>query len=496
MDKITTPEQLKKFLKDNDRIKFSTKVFYVLQFVKNHPEFSNECGASWCSDGTHFISNSSLLGNILSIKPNTINTNFRSHAFNIIHSKALELSPEFPNLPDIKNWKKRINPKYNFTQQSFIEDINLIPCQPITNLKNQREKILNQNYNGNALSVPYKLSFQPSVPPITDPINFQNETAISQQITTNYNKMANIPTSMQLPPEAQQILANDPDVLFNTTFLLNKIKNNRNRNNLLISYATREWIQIAGNASRVDTNKIIDTILANFLNQGENPQLKANITYLLLFQTESTQQEEEGTTFDQFLNFFLRYGSLTKAASYINDLTLYNSTSSDFISGSPTQDNQYQTYSQKSSFCTSQFHQWFQPSFNAAVSTKMLEGKSLNTWLLRPSSTPGKFTVHYKSNGSGKNSVSATYVEFNPINGTNEHPFSVQIEGIGMVGADSWNSILFEVMKLDPANGIYMDAPNPSQHTGWSDPLLEQVSPFYLTPSQNELALSSSQRYF
>ena len=130
-----TVEQLKEYLNSDTstrRMKFAVRVFYVLQRTKQHPDEMMKTGAIWCHDGIHFICNSQLLGEFLLIKPNTINTNFRSHSFTIENNQPPAIISEFPMLRDIRNWRKRYNPYYQFTANSKESDVVAIPCKPPT----------------------------------------------------------------------------------------------------------------------------------------------------------------------------------------------------------------------------------------------------------------------------------------------------------------------------------------------------------------------------
>ena len=145
-----TSEELKKFLNTEQsarRLKFAVRVFYVLQWTKDHPEEMAKTGAMWCKDGFHFVCNSQLLGEFLLIKPNTINTNFRSHSFVIQLSQPHSLLTEFPNMHDIKNWRKRSNPFYSFTINSKESDIVLIPCKPNMNDLTKQNGFISSSQN-------------------------------------------------------------------------------------------------------------------------------------------------------------------------------------------------------------------------------------------------------------------------------------------------------------------------------------------------------------
>lgn len=450
----------------------------MLQFVARKPEYLNVCGAAWCSDGKHFISNSTILGKTLNIKPNTINTNFRSHFFKIIPSKSPDLTKEFPDITDMRNWKKRVNEMYGFNSSSYIEDINLIPCQPIPSPKSsRRNNLFNQNYSPSLFSLSLNYAYPQQIN------NCSNGPSVSPQTPVRNGPEIGCNIYKNLPAETQQLLSSDQDTMLNTVILMNKISNDLEKNRVLAVFATNDWIQVAGNVSKVEPDVIVDAIYQSYDKRAESMFLRTNISYLLLFDIESTQQEEL-LSFDKFFDFFLRYGPISKAASYINDLTVSKYEQGFFSS-------QDQSFDSQSS---SNFRPWFQPSFTASVSKRILEGQPVHSWLLRPSSTPGKFTVQYKEMNKGKKSVFATYIEFNPLADQDEKPFSVLVDKVGMVGADSWNEILFDIMKLDADNCISLNVQSKSSSI-WSDQINEG-SPFLLSPMQVDLQISSSQQRF
>lgn len=489
-----SPEELILYFKSNDRIKFTVKLFYVLQFVEKYPEYQNDCGTSWCSDGRNFISNPIILGKTLSIKPNTINANFRSHGFAIIPVKFEELSAEFPNLSDVKNWKKRINHQYNFCSTSFIDEVKQIPCRPFPSLKSLEKSFFISNTPcANYVAIPLKIV---SKPPINEHKDTKNDD-VNQEIKNNILNNINNQISFQMPPETQSLLSNDNNTYFDTGILMNKISNNIEMSCFLTLSATKDWIQIVGNVSKADPNQVVEAIAANYQTLPQYTQLKANILYLLLSHSKLTHQPDKSLSFDQFLNFFLRYGCISKAASYINDLTVFSNNSSAFslYSSSSSENSQDSNYldSQPASLFASKFQTWFQPSFNAATSIKILENQPLKTWLLRPSSKPGRFTLHYKSS---KKCVSATYIEFNPMNALNEPPLKVMVENEGFSGALNWNSMLFDVMKLNLENSFSLESlNNQSNNSMWNDKLIDQPPQIFLSSSQVELNNNSQLLY-
>ena len=124
--KVQTTEELKTFVSHNyfsGRTLYVVRVFYCLQYVKKHPEAMEEVGTSWCENGNYFISNSKKLGDFLSLKSNTINTNFRDHGFKIVGDNAELVKNHFSNLSDRAHWKIRFHELCKFNCDSNIDEV-------------------------------------------------------------------------------------------------------------------------------------------------------------------------------------------------------------------------------------------------------------------------------------------------------------------------------------------------------------------------------------
>jgi hypothetical protein len=129
-----TVEELRSQLSDGapTRMKFSVKVFHVLQFTRRLPDRTEECGACWLPDGVRFVCNSHVLGCILGIRSNTINTNFRSHGFQIVSKSLINLAKCLESVSDPKHWKVRTNEQHSFTSTSLLSEVESIPCRSPT----------------------------------------------------------------------------------------------------------------------------------------------------------------------------------------------------------------------------------------------------------------------------------------------------------------------------------------------------------------------------
>ena len=434
-DEISTPEQLKDFLTINQKMKFTVKLFKILEFTWLHREYATECGAFWCEDKEHFISHALILGKFLGIKANSINTNFRMLGFRIVQSNYEENLENLYGIHDPKNWKKRINNMYRFNGKCSIDDIKLIPCS------SQKPEQKKEKHIGNSIEKSYQKEF------------------------------------MGLPRQTRNVLNNDFEEFVKVKCILNKMNGVMEHKLFVLSRITYDWIKIANYNSRVNSSLVLDEI-CSYVIMEENifKQLRINILCLIkqiicpydnpnndlmnLKNSQSVTDNLEEITFSQFFEFSIRYGLATEAANFVKELSDFQYAFPEF------------SYSNQINL-SPQFHSWFQPFLNNIAATRILEKEPTHSWLIRPSSIPGLFTVHYKrickntdtlSEINGElnsmldplNSVKilATCIAFNAFHDSSDSAFSVLSENNVILTADKWNTLLFDVMKLKEENSI------------------------------------------
>ncbi|OHT10169.1 hypothetical protein TRFO_20635 [Tritrichomonas foetus] len=538
-------------------MKFTVKVLHVLQFVKMFPQYRNTCGATWRSDNKHFLCHSTILANFLSIKANTINANFRSHGFKIIPMNSIDIMKEFPDLVDPRNWKMRTNFKFDFTPTSTVNEVNLIPCKQtepkvVTVFPIQ---ILHQNQHqekpSNSIQ---KKTIISNLPPETQSLLNQDPN-VFLHTELFYNKMSGTHQRRQFlisacTKEWKRVYGARSRGCLNIIVneicmaLSNTIEGKQIRNNVIYLLSNQEESATQKDEDDFNLNEqLINNSIhhpnfspnRNFpekctepnnknpssnenVNENMSKSVKENMNqlqhFILVDEDENDGEVADGNesvnqnveendilvTFCQFLNFFIRYGSISKAVDYIRELSRFSCMVSlpDFIYNHSTPSSQFEN--------TPHFQSWFQPSFNNAVSTRILDTQPRNTWLLRPSSTPGKFTIHHKRSDYGKMRVIATHICFNTLSLNKEPAFTVSFENGEVVGASTWQSILFDIMKLSTENGLAIDVEGKSSHYVTADQLIVEQEQFqqqsqslglpFSFSSQSDFQIPSSQRLF
>lgn len=120
MNAIQDVFQLRTFLhkeKEGMEARFVVKVFYILKLTRNEAD-ANITGLIWAPDKMHFYTNSRLLGLYLSIKPNSINTNFRLYGFKLVPVNQREIAQIFPTCLSGK-WMRRRSEAFSFTDMTL-----------------------------------------------------------------------------------------------------------------------------------------------------------------------------------------------------------------------------------------------------------------------------------------------------------------------------------------------------------------------------------------
>jgi hypothetical protein len=256
-------EELRKWIgRDHgSRVKFATKIFHALTFVKAHATDVVTVGVCWCADGIHFLCNSAILACFLDLRANSINTNFRDHGFEITRLSKVELIDEFPHLPSLNNWKKRRHRDCLFTASSTLEDVERITCVDI--LKPSQD-----------------------VPAQT------------------------------MPDEILRFSQQDPVVAARTLTLWEKICNPVD----IFNYAYEDWKQIGGPNCTTDLENLTSILIRRLDSQRGALQIKENIEALVRY-NDDEDWDRGDLRFDEYVMFCCRYGFLRGAIDVILQLT-------------------------------------------------------------------------------------------------------------------------------------------------------------------------------
>ncbi|EAY20472.1 hypothetical protein TVAG_110850 [Trichomonas vaginalis G3] len=387
---FNTSAELKEFLNSSQnerRMKFAVRVFYVLQWTTSHPEAVQDTGAIWCKNGYYFICNSTLIGEFLNIRPNTINTNFRSHLFTIELSQPQLLLAEFPMIKDTRNWRKRVNHSFPFHSGCTELDIIRIPCRPLNEQPKNTQLV---QYPVRAPKLPPRRiikQVQTFEMPMTPTMKYKYEFKNSQE-TKEYEK--------------------DIEIIFNN------MKGTKEQKDEIINKAQSLWKEF-GDVPKCQSNIIVSYILKNIdLDVGE--KLAPHLTKMLSSDGGSGNTD---ISFAQYLKFYAQYGD---PATIIETLT-------DFID-----------YSSKNYV----FYPWFQPDLGKINTKIRLLDEDGPDFIVRCSASKiGIFVLEVVENKSS-GEISSSNIDFDPI----KPSFSIISESHGLVQDKSLKSLLFDRLGL------------------------------------------------
>lgn len=373
-NQISNIEELRKVVNESgSKMRFLVKIFYILQFVKNHPDSMDILGASWCEDNFHFVANSQKLGEFLKIKPNTVNTNFRAHQNKIISCSTSELKKEFPIIIETRHWKKRYSKDHLFNYKSTIKEVEQI-------------KMLTQNIDSFFSNI--QDSEQPS--------------AIIEDNIFHY------------PDETFNLLKNDRSQLFNLSQMYFTLSEDDTFFSKFLDFITNLW------KSKINPNgntALIQSAISILLNKDPSKYedyddddidpkteiLEKNLSFLLPQNFENSQICDY-VSFSSFARHFMRYCDHFDMCSTLNEI----SNLSDF-----DYDN--------SSF---KFQSWFKPTASKMTAIDFLKKQEGESWVVIPSTSANKFTL-LLSLGESLN-ISALHIKHNPIPSKPEERYSVE----------------------------------------------------------------------
>ncbi|KAK8887872.1 hypothetical protein M9Y10_038931 [Tritrichomonas musculus] len=260
MIKFQTVEELRQYVNKDpigSKLKFAAKLFIILDFTNQNPLSVNVTGTTWLSDGIRFITNSQIFGQFINLRPNSVNANFRSHFFKILHGSSSQIRKEVLTLNDPINYKIRTNMTYHFTISSTMEQINSIPCD------------------------------MPAL----------------QQLKISYNN-----SETNLPDFVYNFLKKgEKEILLSTQLLYAKIKRKNEWKDRFFELAMREWKSFANDQIAVDIYAI-----QRYVTDDMKSRICSNISFLLNQQAYSSPADES-ISFDAYAQFVLQYGFLNQS---------------------------------------------------------------------------------------------------------------------------------------------------------------------------------------
>jgi hypothetical protein len=96
-----------------------------MNFVQTHPDMQSTVGVKWIDQET-FIVSSQMLANVLKIKVNTLNYNFRMHGFFCQRTLQWQLPRKLMNAPEPISWYKPTHVCQMFTTSSAEQDARIM----------------------------------------------------------------------------------------------------------------------------------------------------------------------------------------------------------------------------------------------------------------------------------------------------------------------------------------------------------------------------------
>ena len=456
------------------RIKYCIKVWKCLEYTQAHPETVDKIGAMWCSDKKHFLINSNILGEFLNVRPNTINTNFRDHCFEITTHSNAELQKENSNLHETRHWKKRINLSYSFTPTSTITEIESIPCmnerpskvqdpKPLPTLApslapppNMPPNIMNPNYltySNYIMQTPVTqhLSTNPSLlqqhallnqPQISMSHSNSNLNTFNSNLVNSSAETGNAIFTKFIPNEVQAFLSLDPSQLISIGHVRFEIEDiNDEWFSKALLHAYHIWFQHFPNYTQASIHTLAEALIelsSISQNFALHSLISTNLAYIIgnVHHDEGSSQTEPDPmiSFEQFFKFFVQFGSINDPLETLIEISAN------------------ENYDENQSV---QFKPWFTPSMDKIFILNHLQQMLLyncqsEAWIIRPSKNLKKFSLIFKS--TQLNDI-AVYIYHDCV-APPEQRFSVKFENPEnpIVYQKNFEILLQETLKLNFAS--------------------------------------------
>ncbi|OHT12543.1 hypothetical protein TRFO_17593 [Tritrichomonas foetus] len=259
----------------------------------------------------------------------------------------------------------------------------------------------------------------------------------AQQLKINLDKH----TNSKIPDFLFDFVKNDEEIHLKIELIFKKIPKTEEWKYRFFFLAMREWRSITNELS-TDISNIL-----KYIDQNINSQLCSNISFLFNQQTGSSSTDSF-ITFDTYIQFIARYGFLRNCKVNISALSTWNT--------NLINDNNFSI--DECGVLVPRFKKWFKPHYNETNAVSHLDDMPNNSWVVRPSTSFGTFTLHSKR----LRGYIATHLNYDPL--SIENGFSILVEGSKTVFASSWEELLFGVMKL-PRNEEEISSGETGKHT-------------------------------
>ena len=252
---------------------------------------------------------------------------------------------------------------------------------------------------------------------VTSTLNYINtipcDNILTQQICNVFQ-----PMEIKIPLQLYSFVKDNKEMHLKIELIFTKLQKPQIWKVNFFLEALNEWKQIT-NKLEVDISKI-----QNFALNEINTQISSNLAHLLN-QISNSSYSDSNVSLDTYLNFVSRFGFLQNCKDTLLFLSSMNHFDLD-----------------ENGAISPSFKNWFKPFFNEAMAISFLTDKPNNSWVLRPSSAFGKFTLHSKR----KQGNIATHISVDPL--SSEKMFSVEVENSKFLNASSLRYLLFDVLKL------------------------------------------------
>lgn len=396
-EKIQTVAELKQFVKkqggtsdeNQGQKRFVLRIFYVLKYVKKHPESFNEIGACWCKDNSHFVANSQKLANFLDLKANSVNTNFRDHGFKIIPNNTPELRKEFPSISETRHWKIRYSNYHSFNSESSSKEI-----ENIKTVKQKIEQIL------------------PTIQDIDE----------SKPLNT---EMQIIPF---LPKETIALLQTDESQISSFIQMFYRVTEDDTFFYNFLQTVTEIWKKyINPTEEKASIDDIVTVMTSNsgsFIDEHTKSLYDNNLEFLLPQSYESSQICDS-ISFLSFATYFLRYANKDDFLSTLREIT----------------------FPYPTDYSSSSFYNWFHPSADKSHAIQLLSQQRKESWIVIPSKAPNKFTLLF-TKGQPPSEIQALHIKHDPITDDPGKRYSVMFND-GEKFAQTLNQIFVDILKLN-----------------------------------------------
>jgi hypothetical protein len=276
---------------------FGVKVHRLLAHTKRHPEDAETIGLIWSTIPAVFLVNNSQLSAFLSVKINSVNTNFREHGF--IHAGPVPITASrLRELTGIsfaheRNWKARKQSIIPYSQQSHEAVAERIDTEA-------RRLYLVKKFSG------------------TDGLNSEPDKSLPEP-SSSVCAMPGPQLSSALVPSVG--LGFEESLQWELKQVMLSLSHEPQTQQRILDLATEQWTVRMGRTALAETSQFLAAFIP--CSCGQNSiSLQANCQFLLSSCTPPCRLFHGQVSFVDFLRLFLRYGNQNGVQEVLEELTL------------------------------------------------------------------------------------------------------------------------------------------------------------------------------